>query len=65
MYSELPIKNNNFFTSSNQTEDLANPVRQIQQVSWYQILSWSHIQRIMRVSNKDARDYYLQEATEN
>lgn len=28
-------------------------------------LSWSHYQRIMRVSSKDARMYYLKEAAEN
>ncbi len=28
-------------------------------------LSWSHIRLIMRVENKDAQKYYLQEAAEN
>jgi predicted nuclease of restriction endonuclease-like (RecB) superfamily len=28
-------------------------------------LSWSHIRQIMRVENKDAQKYYLQEAAEN
>jgi predicted nuclease of restriction endonuclease-like (RecB) superfamily len=31
----------------------------------FQKLTWSHIQRIMRVSNPDARDYYLRETAEN
>ncbi|GHT44421.1 hypothetical protein AGMMS49965_20000 [Bacteroidia bacterium] len=43
-------------------------VRTVFAQSWqphFQNLTWSHIQRIMRVSNPEARAYYLKEAAEN
>jgi predicted nuclease of restriction endonuclease-like (RecB) superfamily len=39
--------------------------RQSDFVKYFKRLNWSHIQRIMRVSNPKAREYYLREAAEN
>jgi predicted nuclease of restriction endonuclease-like (RecB) superfamily len=38
--------------------------RQIGSTSFLHSLSWTHIQRVMRVSNPEARTWYLQEAAE-
>jgi predicted nuclease of restriction endonuclease-like (RecB) superfamily len=43
--------------------DSANTVRQISEEQ-FRLLSWSHIQRIMRVDNPAARTWYLKEAAE-
>jgi len=43
--------------------NLANNVRQISQHSFH-FLSWSHIQRIMRVQSEEARAWYLKESAE-
>jgi len=46
--------------------NLANTVRQIPQTLSAEsvLLSWSHIQRIMRIENPKTRDWYLKESTE-
>jgi predicted nuclease of restriction endonuclease-like (RecB) superfamily len=38
--------------------------RQIEPASFQHSLNWTHIQRIMRISNPEARTWYLQEAAE-
>jgi len=42
----------------------ANSVRRIQKVNFLSSLGWSHIQRIMRVTNPEARAWYLKEVAE-
>ena len=44
--------------------NLANSVRQIDPPALEYALNWSHIQRIMRVSNPEARSWYLRETVE-
>jgi predicted nuclease of restriction endonuclease-like (RecB) superfamily/sulfur relay (sulfurtransferase) DsrC/TusE family protein len=44
--------------------NLANTVRQIEKIAVKISLGWSHIQRIMRVTNPEARAWYLKEAAE-
>jgi len=44
--------------------DSANSVRRIQKENLLLVLNWSHIQRIMRVANPEARAWYLKEAAE-
>jgi hypothetical protein len=75
MFPELPIQRTLFAISDSTKEensqyaenkknlDLANNVRQISQHSFH-LLSWSHIQRIMRVQNENARSWYLKESAE-
>ena len=75
MFPELPIQRTMFAISDLTKEDnsqiienernmnLANNVRQISQHSFH-LLSWSHIQRIMRVQNENARSWYLKESAE-
>jgi predicted nuclease of restriction endonuclease-like (RecB) superfamily len=53
--SEKPVK-----TKTN----LANSVRRINPPALEYALNWSHIQRIMRVSNPEARTWYLRETVE-
>ena len=43
---------------------MANSVRQIEKTAVQISLGWSHIQRIMRVTNPEARAWYLKEASE-
>ena len=43
--------------------DSANSVRQIFEHDFH-LLTWSHIQRIMRVDNQEARAWYLKEASD-
>lgn len=43
--------------------DSANTVRQNFE-QHFRFLTWSHIQRIMRVDNQDARDWYLKESAD-
>ena len=45
-------------------DNSANSVRRIQKVNFLSSLGWSHIQRIMRVTNPEARAWYLKEAAE-
>jgi len=45
-------------------DNSANSVRRIQKVNFVSSLGWSHIQRIMRVTNPEARAWYLKEASE-
>ena len=75
MFPGLPIQRTLFAISDSTKEtdsqvveneenaNLANIVRQISQHSFH-LLSWSHIQRIMRVQNEDARSWYLKESAE-
>ena len=42
--------------------NLANSVRQIEKIAVQISLGWSHIQRIMRVTNPEARAWYLKES---
>jgi len=42
----------------------ANSVRQISEERFHS-LTWSHIQRIMRIENQQAREWYLKETAEN
>ena len=44
--------------------NLANTVRQISENTFH-LLTWSHIQRIMRIENQQAREWYLKETAEN
>jgi predicted nuclease of restriction endonuclease-like (RecB) superfamily len=75
MFPELPIQRT-LFAISHFSEDLntqcaenkintnlANNVRQISSHALH-LLSWSHIQRIMRVQNKTACAWYLKESAE-
>ena len=75
MFPELPIRRTLFHQSGSiedgktqlvenkQNDNLANNVRRISSES-FQLLSWSHIQRIMRVQNKKARAWYMKESAE-
>ena len=75
MFPELPIQRTMFAISDSTKEvnnqsvenkediDLANNVRQISLHSFH-LLSWSHIQRIIRVKNENARFWYLRESAE-
>jgi len=53
--SDSRKKNNKSVNAAKQKTNLANTVRQIQNSSLQSPLNWSHIQRIMRVSNTEAR----------
>jgi len=50
--------------SAGSKTNLANSVRQINPPALEYALNWSHIQRIMRVSNPEARSWYLRETVE-
>ena len=75
MFPELPIQRTMFaisdfakekdcqYIDNEENVNLANNVRQISQHSFH-LLSWSHIQRIMRVQNENARSWYLKESAE-
>jgi predicted nuclease of restriction endonuclease-like (RecB) superfamily len=57
-------KNEKLSTQSPESEkDLAIGVRPISELN-YNTITWANIQRIMRVSNPSARDWYLKEAAE-
>jgi hypothetical protein len=43
---------------------LRSPLAESSFTTYFSKLNWTHIQRIMRVSNPDARVYYLKEAAE-
>ncbi|MDR0940635.1 MAG: PDDEXK nuclease domain-containing protein, partial [Bacteroidales bacterium] len=60
-----------FYLMFPEVSNSANTVRQIQRTGFaesfgatFKFLSWSHIQRIMRVQNKDVREWYLKETAE-
>jgi hypothetical protein len=50
--------------SSKKKIKMAITDRQIEPASFQHSLNWTHIQRIMRVSNPEARTWYLKEASE-
>jgi predicted nuclease of restriction endonuclease-like (RecB) superfamily len=61
--SDLIKEENSQSAENKKNAHLANNVRQISQHSFY-LLSWSHIQRIMRVQGENARSWYLKESAE-
>ena len=63
MFPKLPIRRSVFAISGKQKTDSANNVRQINENILHPF-GWSHIQRIMRVSDPKARAWYLMEAAE-
>ena len=58
------IKPDNTEKNVKNKADSANSVRRIQKENLLSALNWSHIQRIMRVTNPEARAWYLKEAVE-
>ena len=67
MFPKKPIQRTLFAKSDKTSEskvNMANTVRQIESNSIDSALHWSHIQRIMRVTNPEARAWYLKEAAE-
>src|SRR5215469_4279536 len=67
MFPKLSIQRSRIAISDKSTKtktNLAITDRQIEQPSFQYSLNWTHIQRIMRVSNPEARTWYLKEAAE-
>ena len=57
---------NIFYQMFPEFEILRSPIAESQQrANYLQSLNWTQIQRIMRVSDHNARVYYLKEAAEN
>ena len=67
MFPKLSIQRSLIAISDKSTKSKANLAisdRQIQDTEIQSPLHWTHIQRIMRVSNPEARTWYLKEAAE-
>jgi len=60
---KLLLEKNTLSSDNEANTNLAITARQISEPSFH-LLSWSHIQRIMRVENSAARAWYLTEAAE-
>ncbi|MDR0832879.1 MAG: PDDEXK nuclease domain-containing protein [Candidatus Symbiothrix sp.] len=68
MFSDSSIRRTPFAELQNTDNQPNTIVRTLFAQSWqphFQHLTWSHIQRIMRVSNPEARAYYMKESAEN
>jgi predicted nuclease of restriction endonuclease-like (RecB) superfamily len=68
MYPKLGIERI-VSAKSNPANKPKEPIRRTvfakSKAAWWNLLSWSHIQRIMRISDPQARDYYVKETLEN
>jgi len=67
MFPKLPILRSLIAESDKKSKsktNLAITDRQIDKTSTQNLITWSHIQRIMRVTNTEARAWYLKEASE-
>jgi len=67
MFPKLPILRSLIAESDKKGKsktDLATADRQIDKISTQNLITWTHIQRIMRVTNPEARAWYLKEAAE-
>jgi predicted nuclease of restriction endonuclease-like (RecB) superfamily len=67
MFPKFPIVRSLIAQSDTKNKSKTNSAitdRQIDQISTQNLITWTHIQRIMRVANPEARAWYFKEVTE-